>query len=147
MPGRPVRPEPPAGRRWWGRRPRLQRVSRPALACHATTSRSPRTPGRPPLGGLSPMYDRTRFPFHARGPLGSRDGASDQLANTRRVHIRRLRDADVADNLAFAAQQTTRIGQNRAEVEAEVDPIGMGRGEYERIAGTRRKREVVGDGV
>jgi len=93
------------------------------------------------------VYDGTRLPFLACGPLGSRNGGSYQLANTGRVQIGRLRDADVADNLAFATQQTIRIGQMRAEVEAEVDPIGMRSGEYERIARARRKREVVGDGV
>ena len=105
---------------------------------------SSRRPGRPLP---SHVQHGTRLPGFASGPLRSSDGGPYQRANDRCVQIRRVRNADVADELALAAQQSIRIGQIRAEIEAEVDPIRMRGGEHERIAGPLREREMVGNGV
>jgi len=63
------------------------------------------------------------------------------------MQIRCLRDPDVANPLALASQQAGRIGEARAEVKAQVDPIGMRGGEYERVARTLGESEMVRDGV
>jgi hypothetical protein len=93
------------------------------------------------------MHDCACLPCPAFGPLRLRDRGSYQLPNTGRFQIRRLRDADVANQFALAAQQAVRIGQHRAKIKADVDPIGVRRGEDERIARSGRKGEVVGDGL
>ena len=93
------------------------------------------------------MYDGTRLPSSAFGPLRLCDGGSYQLSNTRRVQIRQPRYPDVPNVLALATQQAIRIGQQRPKVEAEVDPAGMRSGEDERVAGPLGEPEVVGDGV
>ena len=64
-----------------------------------------------------------------------------------RVEIRRLRDAHVADPFAIATKQAIRIRKEGTEVKAQVDPVGVRRGEHERVAGPLREREVVGDGI
>jgi hypothetical protein len=76
-----------------------------------------------------------------------RDGGSYQLPNASSVQIRRLRDPDVPNQFALATQQAVRIGQQGAKIKAEVHPIGMRGGEDERVAGSLREGEVVGDGV
>ena len=93
------------------------------------------------------MDESTGLERFAFGALGLRNRGSDQLPDTRRFEIRGVRDADVANPFAFTVQQALRIGERRTEVKAEVDPIGMGRGEHEGIADAAGEREVIGDGV
>ena len=93
------------------------------------------------------MDDCARLRCFAFGPFGFRDGGPYQLANTRDVEIRRLRDADVPDQFAFAAQQTVGIGQHGTEIKTEVHPVGMGSGEDEGVAGALCETEMAGDGV
>ena len=87
------------------------------------------------------------LPCPVFGPLRLRDGSPYQRPNSRRGQIRGLCDAHVANQFALATQQVARIGQDRAEVKTEVDPISMRRGEHERVAGPVREGEVVGDSV
>jgi len=96
---------------------------------------------------LSRAYDGSRLPGFAFRPLRLRNGAFYQLPNTGSVQIRHLRDPNVPNQFALATQQAVRIGQQRAKVKAKVHPIGMCGGEDERVAGSPREREVVGDGV
>ena len=93
------------------------------------------------------MHDRVRLLYPAFGPLRLGDGSPYQFPDTGRGQIRCLCDAHVANQFALAAQQVARIWQQRAEIEAQVDPIGMSRGEHECVAGFVREREVIGDGV
>jgi len=53
----------------------------------------------------------------------------------------------MANPFSIAAQQTIRVGQRGAEVEAEVDPVGIGGGEDEGIARPSGECKVVRDGV
>ena len=93
------------------------------------------------------MHGGTRFPGFAFGSIRLRDGCSDQIPDTGSVQIRHARNSDVADEFAFTAQKSMRIGKGRPEVEAEVHPIGVSGGKDKRVARPIREREVVGDGI
>jgi len=93
------------------------------------------------------MHNRTGLPGLTFRPLRLCDGGSDQLPNAGCVQIRRLCYPHVANPLAVAAEQAIGIGQMRAEVKADVNPIGMSSGEDEGVAGPLRKCEVVGDRI
>ena len=100
-----------------------------------------------PSRWASRAHDGTRLSVFTLGPLRLRSGGFYQFPNAGRLQIRTLRNPDVANPFALASEQATRIGQLRAEVEAQVDPLRVSRGEHECVAGFVREREVIGDGV
>jgi len=93
------------------------------------------------------VHDGARFSYFAFGTLGLRDGGSHQLSDTGSGQIGRLCDPDVTNPFAVATEQGVRVEQLRAEVKAEVHPIGVRGGEDEGAAGPVGEREVIGDGV
>ncbi len=93
------------------------------------------------------MHDGMWLPGFAVGPLSFRYRRSYQFPNTGRVQVGRLSDSNVANPFALAAQQFAGIRQQRAEIESEVEPVGMGRGEDEGVAWAIRETEVVCDRV
>lgn len=93
------------------------------------------------------MYDRLGLACFALRPLRLCHSVSDQLSDTGGLQIACLRNSDVANQFALAFQKPVPIGQQCAEIESEIDPVGMRGREHERVAGTLREREVVGDRV
>ena len=73
------------------------------------------------------------------------DGGSYQVADTGNIQIRDLSDPDMPNQFSRALQQATRILQQRAEIEPQIDPIRMRGDENKCITRPIREREVVGD--
>jgi len=93
------------------------------------------------------MHGCARLPCFAFGPLCLGNSRSNQLANTGSGQIATLCNADMANHFAVPAQQSMWIGKIRAKIKTEVHPFRVRGGEHECIARTRRKREMVGDGI